>query len=129
VQVIDQAAASQLRPANPQGGVITLYHGSNVGAVNNIQMNGLNPALGTEPALQGGGNYFNVTIDPAVAVRYAQRYGGSSGTVAVIQIPEATWNDLVQRGLITVHPTVNPIGFSFQIAPDAQQVINGLLGH
>ena len=70
---------------------------------------------------------FNVTTDPAVAVKYANRYGGTSPRVAVIRIPEKTFQGLFRRGLINEHPVLGPN--NFQIRPEGQQVINQSLGH
>ena len=69
MDVIDVPAAEKLRMANPVDGEVKLYHGSSEEAINAIRTGGIKPE-----GLDDG--VLNVTIDPAIAVRYANRYGG-----------------------------------------------------
>jgi hypothetical protein len=120
VAVIDVSAAGKLRQANPVNAEMTLYHGSTEGATNALRTSGISGA-GLDDGL------FNVSTDPAVAVRYANRYGGTSPMVAVMKIPEETFQDLFRQGLIKEHPVLGP--GNFQITPKGAEVINKLLGH
>lgn len=122
VKVIDVPAAQKLRRANPVNGEMTLYHGGTQAGVNNLRTNGIQ-SVGLDDGL------FNVSTDPAVAVRYANHpeWGAVPRGVAVIRIPEATFQDLYRRGLIKEHSVLGP--GNFQITPEGAEIINKLLGH
>jgi hypothetical protein len=68
-----------------------------------------------------------VIFAPTKVTPGSHQYGGGSPGVAAIKVPEDVFQELFRRGLIVEHPVLGP--GNFQITPQAQIVINQLLGH
>jgi hypothetical protein len=119
VEAMDVAQAAKLLPSNPVNGEIALYHGSSQAATDSLRAGGISSA-GLDDGL------FNVSINPSTAVKYANRWGGPSPSVAVIKIPYNVFLDLFKKEMIKPHDVL--IG-GYQITPEGQAVINKLLGH